>query len=547
MYQALLTRKYLTRKIMPMLAMVAVMLSVATILVTWSVMGGFLVSLIQSGRVLVGDVAIVWPNVGFGHYDDLIEMLEDDPMIDAATPIIETFGLVQLPDGRIELIQIKGVDATSYSDVTGFTDTLWWKPITEPTPKDKGREDLRLIADELREDVGIDLAQIHENGLNLTRPDEDTGQLQPAGVLGVEVTGLNYRTKWGGYEPQGVNRALSDGRVAHESVFLPHNGSVGLTVLSLDSDGRPVDPKTITMPIANEFQSGLYEVDQRTIVIPLEVLQRNLRMDEAQRVTLEREPFATEFDPETGTIRPKMREVIGVDPARVTTVLVKKTDDVELEAMRDRVREIYTEFAKTHQGEVPSSHDMYHQIKTWEDLNRTMISAVKKETGLVLFIFGIVSFTTVFLVLAIFWSMASEKTKDIGILRALGASTLGIAWLWVRYGAVIGIVGASVGTVLGYWIVSNINAIHDWIGTDFSKKLSDVLSWFSKLFGGDPIQIDLVIWDPQQYYFIEIPSDVDPTKALIVFVVGVMTCVLGALLPAWHSARMDPVKALRFE
>ena len=168
---------------------------------------------------------------------------------------------------------------------------------------------------------------------------------------------------------------------------------------------------------------------------------------------------------------------------------------------------------------------MKRQVKTWEDLNRTMISAVKKETGLVLFIFGIVSFTTVFLVLAIFWSMASEKTKDIGILRALGASTPGIAWLWIRYGAAIGIVGSVLGTAMGYWIVSDINAIHDWIGRTTG----------------------LVIWDPQQYYFIEIPSDVDPQKALIVFVVGVLTCVLGALLPAWHSARMDPVKALRFE
>ena len=528
MYQALLTRKYLTRKIMPMLAMVAVMLSVATILVTWSVMGGFLATLIQSGRTMVGDVAIVWPNVGFGYYDELIELLEEDPMVDSATPIIETFGLIQLPDDRIELISIKGVDPSSYSSVTGFADTLWWKPISEPTPKDHDGEDIRLSAEDIKSRTGIDLEQIHQNGLDMTRFDPVAGQLDPAGILGIEVTGLNYRTRSGVYEPLGANRAMPDGRVEYDDVFLPQDGSVGLTVLSLDNDGRPVDPNMITMPIANEFQSGLYEVDQRTIVIPLEVLQRNLRMDEAQRVRVERDtddPFGVEVDPETGAIRPKMREVIGVDPARVTTVLVKKAEGVELEAMRERVREIYAVFASRHEGEVPRAPDMRNQIKTWEDLNRTMISAVKKETGLVLFIFGIVSFTTVFLVLAIFWSMASEKTKDIGILRALGASTGGIAWLWIRYGAVIGIVGSAVGTVLGFWIVSNINAIHDWIGENTG----------------------LVIWDPQQYYFIEIPSDVDPTKALIVFVVGVMTCVLGALLPAWHSARMDPVKALRFE
>ena len=73
MYQALLTKKYLTRKVMPMLAMAAVMLSVATILITWSVMGGFLKTLVESGKTLIGDVAIVWPNVGFAHYDELID------------------------------------------------------------------------------------------------------------------------------------------------------------------------------------------------------------------------------------------------------------------------------------------------------------------------------------------------------------------------------------------------------------------------------------------------------------------------------------------
>ncbi|MAO24679.1 MAG: hypothetical protein CMJ35_09160 [Phycisphaerae bacterium] len=523
MYQALLTRKYLTRKIMPMLAMVAVMLSVATILVTWSVMGGFLKTLIESGRTLVGDVAIVWPNVGFGYYDELMEDLEADPMIAAATPSIETFGLIQLPDDRIELVSIKGVDPSSYSAVTGFGDTLWWKPIDGPTPKDHDGEDLRL------QDENQDLMErVYNNGLRMMRENPATGIDEPAGVLGVEVTGLNYRTPWGGYEPWIGNRARPDGGIDRVELFMPNNGTVGLTVLSLDSNGRPVDPKTITMPIANEFQSGIYEVDQQTIMVPLDVLQRMLRLDAAQRVELVRDdenPFAVEEDPVTGEIRPKMREEIGLDPARVTTVLVNGAEGYELEAVRTRVQEIYTEFASRHKGEVPSAFDMKRQVKTWEDLNRTMISAVKKETGLVLFIFGIVSFTTVFLVLAIFWSMASEKTKDIGILRALGASTPGIAWLWIRYGAAIGIVGSVLGTAMGYWIVSDINAIHDWIGRTTG----------------------LVIWDPQQYYFIEIPSDVDPQKALIVFVVGVLTCVLGALLPAWHSARMDPVKALRFE
>ena len=506
-----------------MLAMAAVMLSVATILITWSVMGGFLNALIDSGRTLVGDVAIVWPNVGFAYYDDLIEKLEADPMIKSATPTIETFGLVKLPDDRIELISIKGIDAKSYTQVTGFADTMWWKPIDEPTPKDYKREDIRL--DPQFKDI---FADMEANGISMTRPNPLTGKIEPAGVLGIEVTGLNERQSWGGYYPLSPMRALPDGGSERVDVFMPREGTVGITILALDSEGHPIDPVTQTIPIANEFQSGLYEVDQGTIFVPLDILQRMLRLDAAQRVEVVKDdenPFAVEVDPVTGEIGPKMKKIIGTDPARVTTVLVSGVDGSKLEAVRQRIREIYDEFADEHAGEVPSSFQMENQIRTWEDLNKTMISAVKKETGLVLFIFGIVSFTTVFLVLAIFWSMATEKTKDIGVLRALGATTPGIAWLWIRYGAAIGIVGSLIGTAVGYWIVSDINAIHDWMGRTFN----------------------LVIWDPRQYYFIEIPSDVDPVKAAIVFGVGVMTCVIGAAIPAIHSARMDPVKALRFE
>ncbi|HHN78324.1 MAG TPA: hypothetical protein ENK11_06595, partial [Phycisphaerales bacterium] len=107
-YQALLTRKYLTTKIMPLLAIAAVTLSVATVLVTWSVMGGFLNTLLTSGRSMIGDVSIYWPNVGFPYYDDLCERLEKDPRIKAACPIIESFGVIALPDDQVHGVMVKG-------------------------------------------------------------------------------------------------------------------------------------------------------------------------------------------------------------------------------------------------------------------------------------------------------------------------------------------------------------------------------------------------------------------------------------------------------
>lgn len=504
---------------MPLLAMAAVLLSVATILITWSVMGGFLKTLLTSGRTLIGDAYIVWPNVGFAHYDDLSERLENHPLIDAAAPVIETYGMVQLPDDRVELIQVYGVDVASYSAVTGFGDTLWWKPLDEPTRKDKDGDDLRV-----RPENRPILERFVNNGMSMTRQDPDSGLMLDAGILGIEVTGQNVRTSAGIYFPINPRRALPTGDIESLDMFMPRNGQVGLTLLSLDSTGRPTDPVSRVVPIVNEFQSGIYEVDSQTLIAPIGMIQKMLRMEEARRIVEgSGGPFDYIRDPETGELRPAPLVAEEIDPARVTTVLIRGVDGTTPDQIRDIARGIYAEFAAAHVGEVPDEFTI--RINTWEDRNRTMIAAVKKETGLVLVIFGIICFTTVFLVLAIFWSMISEKTRDIGILRALGASTPGVAWLWLRYGGAIGVVGASLGLLAGWLIVTNINGIHDWMGDQFG----------------------LVIWDPRVYYFVEIPREVEPGKAAIVFVAGVLTCVLGAFIPALRSARMDPVKSLRFE
>jgi len=138
-YQATLTRRYLTQKIMPLLAAVAVALCSAMVMTVWSVMGGFLDRFIDQGRTLVGDVAIVWPNAGFAYYDDLIERLEAHPMFESATPTIESYGLVSLPGGLKETVIIKGIEGDGFAAATGYDDTIWWKPIDEPMPRDDAR------------------------------------------------------------------------------------------------------------------------------------------------------------------------------------------------------------------------------------------------------------------------------------------------------------------------------------------------------------------------------------------------------------------------
>jgi lipoprotein-releasing system permease protein len=511
MYQALLTRRYLFSKFMPLLASFSVLVCTALVIIVWSVMGGFLNMLVNTGRTMTGDISISWPQTGFAYYEDLIGRLEKDPAVEAAAPAIDSFAIIHLPDGRNEPVELRGVDGPSYARVTKFADILWWHPIDKPLPKDKEEIDPRLHGL-----GGTSWAQLLQDGLTLSRKDPKTGESKPALVMGIEVSGFNYREDSGAYVPKMLNRRLPNGQYEEIDTFIPRDARVTVNVLPLDTTGRGVETAAGIFPVANEFESGLYESDSKVVLMRLDGLQQLLKMNRVAPKAQEEQVFAT------GNAGPQ-KEI----PARVTHVLVKGKGDMataaEADALKERVEAIYNQFAKDHDKDVPDRHSI--RIQTWREQNETFINAVEHETALVLFLFILISFVCVVLVLAIFWAMVSEKTKDVGILRALGANRAGIAWLWIRYGLAIGVVGALLGGGAAYLIVHNINPIHEAMGK----------------------YLHLVIWNPKVYYFITIPNKVDPLRAVGVMVGFTLSCALGALIPAWRAAMLHPVRALRFE
>ncbi|MFA6045268.1 MAG: FtsX-like permease family protein [Phycisphaerales bacterium] len=516
MYHALLTRRYLFTKVMPLLAALGVTLCTAMVLVTWSVMGGFLTTLINSGRTLTGDVVVSWPGTGFAHYEDLISRLRKDPEVAGAAPMIETFGILRTPDGQSKGVAFRGVEGDSFRKVSDYDDILWWKAVDKPMPKDKKRLDLRLS-----EKGRPGLEAIYDRGLKLTRPDPVTGKPEPAIVPGIEVTQLNERTAAGFYVPWPPVITGLDGAQKMAGDYLFIGGNVTITVFPLDSQGRPIDAFSQPVPVANEFRTGMYDLDNRVVLVNLELLQKMLKMNALTVAADTPASNGGETFPDAGT--PATRD----QPARVTDVIVKghalSSDPRDAQRLKARVEAIYAEFAKDHVGSVPAPSRIL--IHTWEDLNRQFIGAVRNEISLLLFLFCFVSLTAVFLVLAIFWSMVREKTPDIGVLRSLGAGRAGVAWLWVRYGVAIGVVGSILGLALAYAVVLNINPIHEWLGTT----------------------LGIVIWDPRVYYFTMIPNHVEPLNAVIVGVAGVLSCGVGAFVPAMRAAVMSPVRALRNE
>jgi lipoprotein-releasing system permease protein len=523
-YHSLLTRRYLTSKIMPLLASVAVMLCTGMVVLVWSVMGGFLTHLIGSGRSLVGDAQIAVPGAGFPHYEELQRRLEALSEVEATSAAIETQALMVLPGSKRDLVVLRGIDGPSFARVSAFGGSLWWRPLDEPTRKDVGRTDPRLNG------ASRSMYEaMHANGKTLTVIDPDTGQPTAAAILGIEVTDYNFRTQVGTYVPEYQHGPTALGSRTGKNALdiLPMGNKISLHVLPMDATGAPLGGETrrFDFPVANEFHTGVYEIDRKTVLVRVDALQRALRMEETLATTAMPGAGAVKRDA-NGNEQFVMPTVVGRTPGRVTTVYVRAKEDVgtaaKVDAFKKRLQGVVEEFVRAFPD---STRGGMPRVSSWRDQNRTMIAAVEKELGLVLFLFAIISVVAIFLVLAIFWSMVAEKTKDIGILRAVGASRLGVAWVWVRYGFVIGVVGAVGGGVMSYLIVTNINEIHDWLGESMG----------------------LYVWDPKVYYFSEIPAKFKWIDASIVLVSGVVASGVGAFIPAMRAARMDPVRALRFE
>lgn len=542
MYQSLLTRRYLTSKIMPWLATLAVAACCGLTLTTWSIMGGFLRVFTDIGRRMNADVSITWPTAGFPYYEDLIARLEKRPEVQAAAPMIRTFGMISLPDDRAYGVQISGVDHR-YQNVVDYADALWWKPLTEPVPGDKERKDPRLdprwgeglerLLSTIKEQDGKPVEapipgsirsweEVYQDGLRLSKPDPRTGEMKPAVVLGIELGGFSRRMPGIWYSvPEAVTARRANGTGVWQCAFMPSR-FVTVTVLPMDRQGRGrgVGTESVRLPVANEFRTGFYTIDQESVLMDLGALQAMLRMDPGVK-----DPGAATrnpFDPPPA--EPPAGEKT---PARVTTVLVKGRPGASLEDLRAVAKGVYGEFAAAHPGEVPTPDQMDRAggITNWERSVAMFIGQVRKETAMVLGLLLFISTVCSLLILSIFWSMVSEKTRDVGILRAVGCSRAGVAWVWLKYGLWIGTLGGLLGLGLAAALVWNINPIHAWLGRAFG----------------------LTLWDPSVYLLPEIPNKVEPAKAVIVLACGVLFSVVGALIPSVRAANMDPVRALRFE
>jgi len=252
--------------------------------------------------------------------------------------------------------------------------------------------------------------------------------------------------------------------------------------LSFPTAGTPPEIAHPTFTVVDFYESKMSEYDASFVFVPIETLQRLRGM----------------FDPSTK---------IGY----ASSIQIKLNPGSDGAQVRDLLRAAF----------VPQ----LYTIQTWRDKQGPLLAAVQMETAILNVLLFMIIAVAGFGILAIFFMIVVEKTRDIGILKSLGASRRGVQGIFLGYGLLLGTVGAGAGMVMGLLFVAYINEIADLLGMITGQE----------------------VFDPAIYYFQSIPTIVEPYTVAWIVVGALAIAVLASVLPARRASRLHPVEALRYE
>ena len=258
------------------------------------------------------------------------------------------------------------------------------------------------------------------------------------------------------------------------------------------ASGSEINRRLVPFSIADVVETGVYQFDKGGVYLPIEYLQKRLYPDEES-------PIADQ-------------------------ILIKLTDNADTEVALAVIAGLWRNFVEEHLG---ANLFLIREtkIKTAKEMQKPYVQAYRKQMGILLLIFGVVSFGVVLLVFCIFYMIVRLKQKDIAIIRSCGTSSTAVAMIFLDFGACVGGLGSIIGAFLGYLITTNVNTIEEWIRIVFGLKL----------------------WKSSVYMFSKIPNEVDWPWALMFMLVAVAAATIGTLIPAVVAARTKPVDILQYE
>ncbi len=254
---------------------------------------------------------------------------------------------------------------------------------------------------------------------------------------------------------------------------------VGDTITVINPQGRSTPfgtvPRMVGYQVAVIFEIGVYAFDETFVVMP---------MQDAQTLLM------------TG-------DTVGI--IEVTTV--------DAETVGDTMKPL----AQKYQGQAV--------VNDWKSINGALFETLAVERVAMFIVLSIIVLVAVFNILSSLIMMVRAKTRDIAILRTMGASRRSLLKIFVTAGFLIGALGTGAGLLLGFAFLQ------------FRQNIVLGIQWIT----------GINLWDPSIRFLTELPARADPVEIAIIVVMALVFSLLATLYPAWKAASTDPVQVLRYE
>lgn len=309
-----------------------------------------------------------------------------------------------------------------------------------------------------------------------------SGRVEGVLVRGMTVPDIRSNATLGGKVLQGGLDTLTPnaGNVAIGSELARNLGAtVGSNVTIINPQGRSTPfgtvPREISYRVTAIFEIGVYDFDKAYIVMP---------MEDAQLLLLTGDQVG-------------MIEVKVTDPDKVSDILQPLAEKVASRAV----------------------------ISDWRSMNASLFEALSIERVAMFVILSLIILVASFNIISSLIMLVRAKTRDMAILRTMGAPRDAVMRIFIAIGLSIGIAGTVIGMTTGF-------------ATLYFRQ--GVLRGFELLTGQ-------TLWDPSIRFLTELPSKPDPVEIVGIGVMTIAFSFLATLYPAYKAANTDPVQVLRYE